>query len=147
MKRLIRKNKLYKKAEWQNVDINDPDLIQIITDVMASGTQMQLDYEGSGWRLIQPYGWNTSQDGNILIMCYKDTGEIRSYRLDRVLDILVDDSLIMNQPIDDNSLEIEDYTYDDFKLPQLPDIDSILEESENEQGQELPYGDAMENLI
>ena len=156
MKRLLRKiSRLrIKTAEWQSIDINSPDLVQDITDAMAASTQIQIEYEGSGWRLIQPYGWNTSKAGNILLMCYKDTGEIRSYRLDRVIQVLVDDSLLTNEPvdtIDDNGLfEIQDYgdraNPEDFEIPELPNMDEILETSENELGQKLPFDDALDIL-
>jgi hypothetical protein len=48
-----------KTAAWQSIDVSSPDLVQIVTDAMAMGTQIQIEYQGSGWRLIQPYGWNT----------------------------------------------------------------------------------------
>ena len=134
------------KAEWQSVDTGSSDLVQIITDNMAAGTQIQVEYEGSGWRLIQPYGWNTSKQGNVLLMCYKDTGEIRSYRLDRILQVLVDSNASTNIPVDTitdpgSMYEVKDYNAnpDDFQIPELPNMDEILDISEKEQGQELPY--------
>lgn len=153
MGRLIRKiiSRLKRKilSAWQPIDINGPDVVQIITDAMAAATQIQIEYQGSGWRLILPYGWNTSKDGNILLMCYKDTGEIRSYRLDRVLQVLVDDTLL-NQPSssDNGMLEVTDYNAspEDFEIPLLPNIDEILEESENEVGQKLPYDEGLDYL-
>lgn len=155
MKRLIRKNlrkvaTIIKKAEWVSLDQSQHDAIQVITDNMAMGTQIQIDYEGSGWRLIQPYGWNTSKDGNILLMCYKDTGEIRSYRYDRVNQILVEDSQLQNEPVinndPNNMYEIEDYNMEDFEIPDLPNMDEIIEQTENEVGNELPFDDALDYL-
>lgn len=158
MKRLVvayrsksRLKKLLKKAEWMPIEVSSPDIIQIITDAMASGVQIQIEYQGSGWRLIQPYGWNTSKAGNILLMCYKDTGEIRSYRLDRILQVLVDDTMLDNQPVINNpedKYEVSDYSSnpEDFEIPELPNMDEILEISENEQGSELPYDDALDYL-
>lgn len=155
MKRLIRKNlrkisKLIRKAEWVSLDQSQGDAIQIITDNMAMGTQIQIDYEGSGWRLIQPYGWNTSKEGNILLMCYKDTGEIRSYRYDRINQILIDDSQLENEPVfnnDPNSMyEIEDYNMEDFEIPDLPNMDQIIKDTENEVGSELPFDEALDYL-
>lgn len=141
-------------AAWQPVDVSSPDLVQIVTDAMASGGQIQIEYQGSGWRLIQPYGWNTSKQGNVLLMCYKDTGEIRSYRLDRVLQVLVDESLLMNQeqevnPNDPTQMyEVRDYNAnpEDFEIPPLPNMDEILEISEKEQGQELPFDEGLQYL-
>lgn len=156
MKRLIKKSnnikRLIKKfAEWTPVDPSNEDIIQVITNFMASGSQIQIEYQGSGWRLIQPYGWNTSKDGNILLMCYKDTGEIRSYRLDRINQVLIDDSLLENEPTYNNGYEIEDYnegpTADDFKIPDLPNMEQIIEDTENEVGKELPFSEGIDYLM
>lgn len=150
MKRLIKRKKnkrLIKIAEWTSVDPLSEDIVQIITNCMADGVQIQIDYEGSGWRLIQPYGWNSSkvkangEGGNILLMCYKDTGEIRSYRLDRIKEVLIDDSLMQNQPIVNDIYEFEDYNNDpsNFEIPELPNMDQIIEETESESGNESPF--------
>lgn len=77
-------------AEWTQINPTDSETIQQLTDAMTYGNPVQINYEGSGWRTIQPYGWNTSKDGNVLLMCYKDTGEVRSYRMDRIEDIYID---------------------------------------------------------
>lgn len=156
MKRLLKKiSRLKKKiiAEWTPVDPSSQDIVQVVTDAMAAGTQIQIEYEGSGWRLIQPYGWNSSKDGNILLMCYKDTGEIRSYRLDRVLQVLVDESLLNNQPVSgplspDNMYEVTDYKANpsDFEIPALPNQDEVLQISEQEQGMEAPYDKGLDYL-
>ena len=154
MKRLIRKSnkqikRLIKKAEWTPIDPSNEDVVQVITNFMAIGGQIQIEYEGSGWRLIQPYGWNTSKDGNILLMCYKDTGEIRSYRLDRVNQVLIDDAYVENQPLTVNDMyEIEDYNSDpsDFEIPELPNMEQIIEETENEMGQESPFDEGINYL-
>ena len=157
MKRLLKKiSRLKRKiiAEWVPVDPNSEDIVQVITDAMAAGTQIQIEYEGSGWRLIQPYGWNSSKDGNILLMCYKDTGEIRSYRLDRVLQVLVDGNMLANEPVingplsPDNMYQVEDYKTDpaDFEIPPLPNMDEVLQISEQEQGMEAPYDKGIQYL-
>jgi len=154
MKRLIKTSRLKRKiiAEWTPVDISSPDLVQTITDAMAAATQIQIEYQGSGWRLIQPYGWNTSKAGNILLMCYKDTGEVRSYRLDRINEVLIDDSLIANQPAgnlnSDELYEVKDYEVnpEDYEIPPLPNMDEILEQSENEVGQKLPFDEGLDYL-
>lgn len=156
MKRLLKKiSRLRKKiiAEWTPVDPSSQDIVQVVTDAMAAGTQIQIEYEGSGWRLIQPYGWNSSKDGNVLLMCYKDTGEVRSYRLDRVLQVLVDESLLNNQPVSgplspDNMYEVTDYKTNpaDFEIPTLPNQDEILQISEQEQGMEAPYDKGLDYL-
>ena len=156
MKRLLKKiSRLKKKiiAEWTPVDPSSQDVVQIVTDAMAAGTQIQIEYEGSGWRLIQPYGWNSSKDGNILLMCYKDTGEVRSYRLDRIIQVLVDESLLNNQPVTsplspDNMYEVTDYKTNpaDFEIPALPNQEEVLQISEQEQGMEAPYDKGLDYL-
>lgn len=158
MKFLLRKqSRLRRKicAAWQPVDVGSPDLIQTITDAMAMNAQIQVEYQGSGWRLIQPYGWNSSQEGNVLLMCYKDTGEIRSYRLDRISQVLVDDTLLTDQSgntiHDDGFFQVQDYSDTrpdpaDFEIPLLPNMDEIMEQTENEMGQELPYDAGLDML-
>ena len=89
LKKLINR-KMTKHAEWVQMNLQDPNLMQYITDCMNYGYAMQIDYENSGWRTIYPYGFNTSKDGNVLIMCYKDSGEVRSYRFDKIFDMYID---------------------------------------------------------
>lgn len=157
MKRLLKKiSRLRRKiiAEWVPVDPNSEDIVQIITDAMAAEAQIQIEYEGSGWRLIQPYGWNSSKEGNILLMCYKDTGEIRSYRLDRVLQVLVDENMLSNEPVingpitPDNMYDVQDYKANpaDYEIPSLPNMDEVLQISEQEQGMEAPYDKGIQYL-
>lgn len=115
MKRLIRKYSRLRKrvfAEWQRVDPADPNVYEYLTDAMTNNYSVQIDYDGSGWRNIKPYGWNTSKQnsngegGNVLLMCYKDSGEVRSYRFDRINDIYIDYDSQM--AIDNNPQMIED---------------------------------------
>ena len=134
---MLRISRLKKHAEWAAVDPTTVDGIQILTDAMAFGSDIQLNYKGSGWRDVMPYGWNSSKDGNILLMCYKDTGEIRSYRLDRVNELWVHDSII-------NPEESSDF--DDFEIPELPDIDEIIKATEEEEGLEKPFDEALNTL-
>ena len=134
---MLRISRLKKHAEWAAVDPTTVDGIQILTDAMAFGSDIQLNYKGSGWRDVMPYGWNSSKDGNILLMCYKDTGEIRSYRLDRVNELWVHDSII-------NPEESSDF--DDFEIPELPDMDEIIKATEEEEGLEKPFDEALDTL-
>ena len=151
MKRLIRLNKNIKKeiiAEWKPFDINDPNLVQEITNIMAANAQMQINYLNSGWRLISPYGWATSKDGNILLMAYRDS-MIRSYRLDRILEVLIDDSLLVEIEEGPKELfEIEDYNAkpEEYEIPLLPNIDEVLETSEQEIGQEMPFDESLQYI-
>ena len=135
---------LYKKvlASWQPVNIKGPDLLKVLTDAMTYNSTIRINYKNSGWRSILPYGWNTSQDGNILVMCYKDTGEVRSYRLDRIFDLLIGDDL--SQSLQHN--QDESLTWKDFQMPTLPNIDDIIKETEDEVEEPLPYDDALKAL-
>ena len=134
--RLFRKRIL---AEWVPVDVDSNDFLQLLTDAMAYNTSVQINYRGSGWRSILPYGWNSSKDGNILLMCYKDTGEIRSYRVDRIYDLLVNNEILTLN--DENNM-----SFQDFQIPQLPNLDEIIDETENEIDEEMPFDDAIEAL-
>ncbi len=145
MKRLIKKSSLNKVADWQPVDPNSEDIVQVITNCMANSEQIQIEYQGSGWRTILPYGWNTSKDSNILLMCYKDTQEVRSYRLDRISQVLVD---IQEVAQNDDIYEIEDYSDPlDFEIPELPNMDEIIEETENEIGEKSPFSEGIEYIL
>lgn len=154
MKRLIKgkKNKRLRTAnkinhnvvlaDWVSVDTNNQDVVEIITDAMSNDDWIQIEYEGSGWRLIQPYGWNTSRAGNALLMCYKDSGEIRSYRFDKILQILVDDSLLEDKLSDPGEI----YETDDYDTTIKDDIPLLPTNDEYDNDQELPYTEGIEYL-
>ena len=138
--------KMTKHAEWVQMNLQDPNLMQYITDCMNYGYAMQIDYENSGWRTIYPYGFNTSKDGNVLIMCYKDSGEVRSYRFDKIFDMYIDyndNSFVNNeeQQYEDQNAE-EQLIFEDQnnELEDFPIIeDDTLNnpnniEDQNEQG-------------
>lgn len=127
-------------AEWAEGDINDPNLVQQVTDIMANGGQMQIEYNGE-WKIIEPYGWNSSKAGNVLLMCYKDTGEVRSYRLDRITNVQFDsDSFDSSQYGLGNDDEQE--SFNEFDVPELKD-----ENYNDEQNQEeTPFDEAIEVL-
>lgn len=134
--RLLRKKVI---ASWQPVPVKGPKMLKALTDAMTYNANIRINYRNSGWRTILPYGWNTSREGNILVMCYKDTGEIRSYRLDRIYDLLVEDNLSDHH---DDML-----TWEDFQMPTLPNIDEIIEETEAEIDNEpLPYDAGLKAL-
>ena len=132
-------------AELKKVDIDD-NTIQYITDSMANNLPIQIQYEGSGWRTIQPYSFTTSQDNNILVMCYKQDGSIRSYRLDRMEQLFVEDALIS---ADTGAEFTEDggsnhSNPSDYEIPYLPEYDDILEMSEAEESE--PFNDALDDI-
>lgn len=123
LKKCINRRKITKHAEWVQMNLQDPNLMQYITDCMNYGYAMQIDYENSGWRTIYPYGFNTSKEGNVLIMCYKDSGEVRSYRFDKIFDMYINYA--------DNSFENgseEEQQYEDQNINEL----LIFEDQNNE---------------
>ena len=134
--RLLKKKVL---AEWKPINIHGPELMKTLTNAMTYNSNIRINYKNSGWRSILPYGWNTSKNGNVLVMCYKDTGEIRSYRLDRIFDVLVNSDI--EQYSDDSSL-----TWNDFQMPTLPNLEQIIEETEAEVDETLPYDTGLKAL-
>lgn len=150
MKRLLQKiyhnSRLLRKklARWQPVNMKTGNPLQILTDAMAYNATVQINYKNSGWRTILPYGWNSSKDGNILLMCYKNTGEIRSYRIDRIHDLLIDDELLNRMPGDRPDEPAA--SFNDFQIPTLPNIDEIIDETEAEDAEELPYDAGLKAL-
>lgn len=131
--------KLKRQAEWVDVDINNHDITIILTDAMIQNSICKINYQGSGWRNILPYGWYITKDNNVILYCYKEDYSIRSYRLDRIINLMVDDKL------DTKELEKTDMT--DFEILELPENnDEIMEVSENEQGAATPFDESLEIL-
>ena len=134
-----------KYAELNQVKLDD-SAIQYITDSMANSMLIQINYEGSGWRTVQPYSFTTSKDNNLLVMCYKQDGSVRSYRFDRINDLYVDDSLIQAETgaTFEDSADNTHNNPSDFEIPYLPEYDEILEESENEPPE--PFSEAIDSI-
>ena len=130
MRRVAR---LKRTASW--VPLNGSmDIMQILTDVMAFGSEIQMNY--NGWRLVEPYGWHVSKDGNYLVMCYNEEMDIRSFRYDKIQSILVDENILSNE-------DQENVTFDEFNIPEIPDLDNIMQTTEEESGGKLPFDDAL----
>ena len=79
-------------SEWQELNLYDPNLMNILNDAMINQIPIELNYEGSGTRDVIPYEFTQTKDGNILLNVYKDTGEIRRYRFDRINNIWIDNT-------------------------------------------------------
>jgi len=140
-KHLFKTSKLTKQADWIDVNVYQNDIINIITDAISQQSVIKVNYAGSGWRNILPYGWYTSKDNNILLYCYKENSAIRSYRLDKVINLMIDDKL----DTDFNKQQENDIL--DFEILELPENnEEILEISENEQGAETPFDESIEML-
>lgn len=139
---IFKYKRLIRRAEFVDVEATDPNLVQNITNVMAAGGKIEILYTDGQWRTILPYGWNSSKDGNVLIMCYKDTGDVRSYRLDRIQMVRMDeanlseDSMMGEQEQFDNSQGFDS----EFDIP--PDLG--VETTQNEP--ELPFDEALDVL-
>ena len=134
MKKATRLLKRQITADWKSIDISNLDsVLQVLTNAMTYNSPVRIQYQGSGWRTISPYAWNTSQEGNVVVMCYKDTGEIRAYSLDKISNILVDDAASTFD------LPQEIVNFEDFEIPQLP-------EEEKKPSEELPYDQALQTL-
>lgn len=128
--------KMTKHAEWVRMNLQDPNLMQYITDCMNYGYAMQIDYENSGWRTIYPYGFNTSKDGNVLIMCYKDSGEVRSYRFDKIFDMYIDyndNSFINNEEQQYEDQNVEEQLIFEDQNNELEDFPIIEDDTLNNQ--------------
>lgn len=147
--RRLLKRKRYFTAKWNPIDMDHGNPLQVLTDAMTYNATVQINYRNSGWRTILPYGWNSSKEGNVLLMCYKDTGEIRSYRLDRINDLLINDSLLEMMPGDRPDEPSMHLSFNDFKIPTLPNIDEIIDETEaeiDEEQESLPYDAGLKAL-
>jgi hypothetical protein len=136
-------------AEWVPADINDPNIIQYVTDVMSSGGNVQIEYNGE-WKTIAPYGWNSSKEGNVLLMCYKDTGEVRSYRLDRITNVqfdsdTMDTSMFAPGGEEDGSTDSEEIMVDGLEVPTLPE-EQQFGEDQGPKAPESPFETAIETL-
>lgn len=137
-------------AEFRQVKLNDDDAIQYITDSMANKMNIQIEYQGSGWRTVLPYSFTTSKDNNLLVMCYKQDGSVRSYRFDRIDQLFVDDALMTGDSGNGTGVnfseagETSHSDMSDFEIPYLPEYDEILELSESEEGE--PFQEAIDTL-
>lgn len=137
MNRIIAR--LRKQAEWVDVDVSQHDITIILTDCMIQNSVCKINYKDSGWRNILPYGWYITKDNNVILYCYKEDFSIRSYRLDRIFNLMVDDKL--------ETKELEPVDITEFEILELPENnDEIVEISENEQGATTPFDESLEIL-
>ena len=140
-KMIFKTSKLKKVADWKDVNVYQNDIINIITDAMSQQSVIKINYAGSGWRNILPYGWYTSKDNNVLLYCYKENSAIRSYRVDKIINLMIDDSL------DTDFNNKEENEMEDFEILELPENnEEIIEISENEKGAETPFDESLEIL-
>jgi predicted DNA-binding transcriptional regulator YafY len=134
-KKIFKQSSLTKTADWKDVDVRTNDITIILTDAMIQNSVVKINYENSGWRNILPYGWYVSKEDNILVYCYKENSAIRSYRLDRIIDLYIDDAL--DTAINE---KVEETNPMDFEIMELPENnEEILELSESEEGDETPF--------
>ena len=121
-------------SEWQELNLYDPNLMNILNDAMINQIPIELNYEGSGTRDVIPYAFTQTKDGNILLNVYKDTGEIRRYRFDRINNIWID-----------NTDQYEEESYEQNNNEQEfmeEDYNDIYNEQYNEEyNEEIPMYD------
>ena len=121
-------------SEWQELNLYDPNLMNILNDAMINQIPIELNYEGSGTRDVIPYAFTQTKDGNILLNVYKDTGEIRRYRFDRINNIWID-----------NTDQYEEESYEQNNNEQEfmeEDYNNIYDEQYNEEyNEEIPMYD------
>ena len=121
-------------SEWQELNLYDPNLMNILNDAMINQIPIELNYEGSGTRDVIPYAFTQTKDGNILLNVYKDTGEIRRYRFDRINNIWID-----------NTDQYEEESYEQNNNEQEfmeEDYDNMYNEQYNEEyNEEIPTYD------
>lgn len=136
-------------ADWKEVDIYNTDITNVITDAMINNSIIKVNYKDSGWRNCLPYGWYITKDNNVIMYVYKEDLSIRSYRLDRVLGLFIDDKLdteINKEQEDPNKDEIEE-KIEDLEIFELPENnEEIVELSETEEGAETPFDESLEIL-
>ena len=136
--------RLRRAGDFREVQPGD-DTVQLLTDCMANGMEVQLEYLNSGWRTVVPYGWYGSKKGDLLVMCLKEGTAVRSYRMDRITQVNVDSSLFPDARED----LMGDYDlpqFEEFEVPEIPeaDLNELLLLSENEEGTPTPYDEALE---
>lgn len=121
-------------SEWQELNLYDPNLMNILNDAMINQIPIELNYEGSGTRDVIPYAFTQTKDGNILLNVYKDTGEIRRYRFDRINNIWID-----------NTDQYEEESYEQNNNEQEfmeEDYNNVYNEQYNEEyNEEIPMYD------
>lgn len=121
-------------SEWQELNLYDPNLMNILNDAMINQIPIELNYEGSGTRDVIPYAFTQTKDGNILLNVYKDTGEIRRYRFDRINNIWIDST---------DQYEEESYEQNNNEQEFMEeDYDNMYNEQYNEEyNEEIPTYD------
>ena len=121
-------------SEWQELNLYDPNLMNILNDAMINQIPIELNYEGSGTRDVIPYAFTQTKDGNILLNVYKDTGEIRRYRFDRINNIWIDNTDQYEEESYEQNNNEQEFTEEDYN--------NVYNEQYNEEyNEEIPMYD------
>lgn len=121
-------------SEWQELNLYDPNLMNILNDAMINQIPIELNYEGSGTRDVIPYAFTQTKDGNILLNVYKDTGEIRRYRFDRINNIWIDSTDQYEEESYEQNNNEQEFTEEDYN--------NVYNEQYNEEyNEEIPMYD------
>ena len=121
-------------SEWQELNLYDPNLMNILNDAMINQIPIELNYEGSGTRDVIPYAFTQTKDGNILLNVYKDTGEIRRYRFDRINNIWIDSTDQYEEESYEQNNNEQEFMEEDYN-------DMYNEQYNEEYSEEIPMYD------
>ena len=121
-------------SEWQELNLYDPNLMNILNDAMINQIPIELNYEGSGTRDVIPYAFTQTKDGNILLNVYKDTGEIRRYRFDRINNIWIDNTDQYEEESYEQNNNEQEFMEEDYS-------DMYNEQYNEEYNEEIPMYD------
>lgn len=121
-------------SEWQELNLYDPNLMNILNDAMINQIPIELNYEGSGTRDVIPYAFTQTKDGNILLNVYKDTGEIRRYRFDRINNIWIDNTDQYEEESYEQNNNEQEFMEEDYN-------DMYNEQYNEEYNEEIPMYD------
>lgn len=67
--------------------------LELIRFAGSNRLLVEIDYQAEdgrwGPRVVEPYSFRMSRDGNLLLFVRNDRGELRSYRVDRIAGVRV----------------------------------------------------------
>ena len=122
-------------ADMQKIT-NRNEWLDYILESIARNLGIQLEYKDSGIRNVDPYGLKPSADKtDLLLQCIKNTGEVRTYLLDNILALYVDEDITDEELMD---LDIdslikgfqEDKPEPDMNMPyDISELDNSPEEN------------------
>ena len=126
---------MIKEADLQKIT-NRNEWLDYILESIARNLGIQLEYKDSGIRNVDPYGLKPSADKtDLLLQCIKNTGEVRTYLLDNILALYVDEDITDEELMDldiDSLIQgfQEDKPEPDMNMPyDISELDNPPEEN------------------